>query len=96
MIGIEMDELLEWLTHCHEAVFHFHEKEYVLQPEVRDTGTYEVIWCLAPPAQCVGEVPIPPCGDIPADCLQEIMNLPCLDGKSFNEAEAEITVDIIF
>lgn len=44
MNGIEMNELKELISHCHEAEFDYYGTTYVLQPEENDDKAYLVIW----------------------------------------------------
>jgi len=70
MYGIEMNELKELISHCHEAEFEYNGTTYVLQPEVNDGNAYLVIWdCTPDSAKCIAKHEIKTDGDIPPDVI---------------------------
>ncbi len=97
MNGMEMNELYELVSHCHEAEFEYNGTTYVLQPEVNDSIEYLVIWDCTPNAEkCIAKQEIKKYGDIPKDVIDDILSEKCFDGKSFLEIEQEITVTAIY
>ena len=97
MYGIEMNELKELISHCHEAEFEYNRTTYVLQPEVNDGKTYLVIWdCTPDAAKCIAKHEIETDGDIPQYVIDSVLSEKCFDGKSFLEIERDITVTVIY
>ena len=97
MNGIEMNELYELVSHCHESDFEYNGTTYVLQPEVNDGIEYLVIWdCTSNAKQCIAKQEIKKYDDIPHDVIDAILSEKCFDGKSFLEIEQEITVTVIY
>ena len=97
MNGIEMTELCELISHCHEAEFEYDGTTYVLQPEVNDDKVYLVIWDCTPDAEkCIAKHEIETDGDIPQHVIDAVFSEKCFDGKSFLEIEQDITVTVIY
>ena len=97
MNGIEMNELYELVSHCHEAEFEYNGTTYVLQPEVNDGIEYLVIWdCTTNAAKCIARKEIKTRGDIPQDVIDDVLSEKCFNGKSFYEIEKDVTVTVIY
>lgn len=97
MNGIQMNELYDLISHCHEAEFEYNGTTYVLQPEVNDSKPYLVIWdCTPDVAKCIAKQEIGVDGDIPQEVIDAVLSEKCFDGKSFVEIEQEITVTVIY
>ena len=96
MNGIELNELYELVSHCHEAEFEYDGTTYVLQPEVNEGNAYLVIWdCTPDAAKCIAKCEITMNGDIPQDAIVAVLSEKCFDGKSFFEIQQDITVTVI-
>ena len=96
MKGINISELIELLSHGHEAEFTYRNTPYVIQPEIKDGQAFLVIWNCLPDGKCIAQHNIPEQGDIPVSAIEYVLNYKCFSGKSFMEIESEITVDVIF
>lgn len=97
MNGIEMNELKELISHCHDAEFDYNGTTYVLQPEKNDDKLYLVIWDCTPDAsKCIAKHEIETDGDIPQSIIDAVLSEKCFDGKSFLEIEQDITVTVIY
>ncbi len=97
MNGIKMDELLDLISHKHEAEFEYKNKTYVLQPEVKDKKAYLVIWDVTPDQEkCIAKQDIPIKGAIPIKEIDAVLSQKCFDGNSFLDIEKDITVTYIY
>lgn len=97
MNGIEMNELYELISHCHEAEFEYDNTTYILQSEVNNGKDYLVIWDCTPNfAKCICKHEIDNLGDIPKDVIDAVLSDKCFDGKSFLEIEKDVTVTVIY
>ncbi len=99
--GTTLEELYELITYNHEAEFIYKEKEYVLQPEVKDGKSYLII-CESPESfdnpkyLCRKETPGLDFDKIPKEIIDAVFSEKCFDGKSFLEIEKDVTVTCIF
>lgn len=97
MIGINMDELSELISHNHEAEFEYDGTPYVLQPKVSGSKAYLAIWdCTPNRSKCIAKHEIGVEGDIPQSAIHAVLSEKCFNGKSFIEIEKSITVNVIY
>ena len=93
MNGIELNELCELVSHCHEAEFEYEGTTYVLQPEIKDSKAYLVIWDCTPQAEkCIAKEEIAVDGDIPPQKINAILSRTCFFGKCFLDIQDDVTV----
>ena len=93
MNGIELHELCELISHCHEAEFEYEGTTYVLQPEMKDDKAYLVIWDCTPQAEkCIAKEEIAVDGDISLQKINAILSQKCFQGKCFLDIQDNITV----
>lgn len=92
MIGTTMDELREKLFNGHEVEFTYNNREYSIEPELVENDNVVQIWiCEGTEPKCILTAKIKKMEDVDL-----IFKEKCFGGKSFNDIEAEITVDTIF
>ncbi|MDO5014586.1 MAG: hypothetical protein Q4E28_01335 [Clostridia bacterium] len=91
-----MDELVDLISHSHEAEFEYSGTTYVLQPEISEGKAWLVIWDISENGKCICKYEIPEEGDIPQEIIQKVLSEKCFNGQSFLDIEKDITVTVIY
>jgi len=98
MTGNTMEEIYEYLEHGHEVEFEYLNNIYMIQPNETNGKNYLDIYICEPYYERLCREYISDDFDegVPRKVVDAVLNNRCLNGKSFMEAEAYITITVIY
>jgi hypothetical protein len=91
-MGIELDELIDVLSHNHEAEFTWKNMTFMIQPE----DDHLVMYRFSPDLCYLCKIPCDEPDLVGKNAVLQVLNEKCLDGRSFIELQHEIFVDVIY
>ena len=97
MIGINLEELYDFLENNHEVEFEYENENYVIQPEVKDNDVFLVIWdCTSGKEKCIVRHLISSDGTILKKDIDIVLSVKCFKERSFFEIEDKVEVIMIY
>jgi hypothetical protein len=91
-MGVELDELIDVLSHNHEAEFTWKNMTFMIQP----VDDHLVMYRFSPDLCYLSKIPCDSPDLVGKNAVLQVLNEKCLEGRSFIELQHEIFVDVIY